>query len=740
MTEGDTLFSRAFADLRRRKVFRVAAGYAVVAWLVIEVASVVIPALRLPEWLLTAVVITALAGFPITLLLAWLFDLTPDGVVRTRPVPDGAPEVHRVARRGIDFVVIAVLLAIIGYLVFDQGLTGQLVARSQSIAVLPFVDLSESGDNEYFSDGISEELLNSLVGIEGLRVAARTSSFAFKGRNEDVRSIGAKLNVRTVLEGSVRRAGDQVRITAQLINVDDGFQIWSDTYERRLDDIFAIQDEIARSIVDALKLTLIGEQQGLATVASTADIRAYDLYLLGRHHWHQRSGESLARALDLFQQAIDIDPNFALAYTGVADTYLLMDGYGDMSTEDAMARAEPAVARALALDGNLAEAYASLGLLRLNQEDLTSAELALRSAVTLNPNYSMAHMWLGLVLDRTTGPVAARQEYRSARQLDPLHPVINRNLANAYASTGQPAEAARILEEMIDLDPANATNYFMMSRMQRLYGRLDDSARWAWWGSRNDESGMNHVALSMALAALGDFERAERYLDQAGKRMPRKIETIGARMGLYLSQGRLEELVELSRSLDVDDEANEKAAWLGGLVVSGIAEAFGGDPEEGADRLQRAVDAAQRMGMLPSDRVGLLACLAHVRKELGRYQESEAAIETGLALVAESRKEGWADPQLPAWQAILLYMSGDESGARRAFRDAVQEGWRDYFAVSRFPPVREFLEDPELATDLRTVMEDIDRMAARVADLESLPPRRTAVARVDLRPDTSNNN
>lgn len=740
MTHGDTLIGRALADLRRRKVFRVAAGYAVVAWLVIEVASVLIPALRLPEWLMSALVITGLAGFPVTLLLAWLFDLTPEGVVRTRPVADGASEVHRVARRGIDFVVIGVLLAIIAYLVVGQGLPAQLGGRGQSIAVLPFVDLSEGGDNEYFSDGISEELLNSLVGIDGLRVAARTSSFAFKGRNEDIRRIGEQLNVRTVLEGSVRRAGDQVRITAQLINVDDGFQIWSDTYERRLDDIFAIQDEIARSIVDALKLKLVGEHRRPTVAAATADIRAYDLYLLGRHHWHERSEESLERALELFQQAIDIDPDFALAYTGVADTYLLLDGYGDLTTEDAMSRAEPAVARALSLDGSLAEAYASLGLLRLNQDDLTAAELALRSAINLNPNYSMAHMWLGLVLDRVNGPLLAREAYRNARRLDPLHPVINRNLANAYVSTGQPDAAERILEALIDAAPSEPAVFFMMSRMHRLYGRLDESARWAWWGSVHDEDGINHLALALALTALGDFERAARYLDEADRRMPGKLDTAAARMGLYVAEGRYEELLALSSALERDGESGDEKAWLGGLVLGGMAESLAGDAQAGAERLERALDAAERMGVDPDDRLGLHALLAYVRRELGQAREAEAVVENALALVAQSREAGWSEPQINAWHAVLLHMQGDLDGAREAFRAAVDSGWRDYFVHARFPPVRELFADPELGSTIGFLREEIGRMADAVADLESLPPRRTDVARVDARPRTSNNN
>jgi len=349
MEDTPTVFGGLVDDLRRRKVFRVAAGYAIVAWVAVEVSSVVVPALRLPEWVITAIVVAALAGFPITVLLAWIFDLSSGGVVRTRPSGAGHPAALRVAaQRGGVVLVVAGVMAGSGYLAWEAGLLAG-PGKEQSIAVLPFVDLSEGHDSEYFSDGIAEELLNSLVGMDGLRVAARTSSFAFKGRQEDVREIGRQLNVRTVLEGSVRRSGNRVRITAQLIDVDNGFHLWSSTYDRELDDIFRIQDEIAHNIAGALKLELIGDTVP-AMAGRDVDIRAYDLYLLGRHHWHQRTEESLDRALELFQEAAGLDPEFALAHTGIADAWLLLAGYGDVDPDEAARRAETAVARALALE------------------------------------------------------------------------------------------------------------------------------------------------------------------------------------------------------------------------------------------------------------------------------------------------------------------------------------------------------------------------------------------------------
>ncbi|MEL7450673.1 MAG: adenylyl cyclase, partial [Pseudomonadota bacterium] len=268
------------------------------AWLIVEMSSVVLPALEMPDWTLRAVIFAAAAGFPLFLILAWIFDLTPDGLVRSvdaadlPPDEDVAPTLKGGVARAVDAVIIGILLLLAMWLWQRPAISGeQPPADIPSIAVLAFDDLSEAGDSEYFADGIAEELLNALAKIDGLHVPSRTSSFAFKGSQEDIRTIGKRLDVQTVLEGSVRRVGNEVRITAQLIDSEDGYHLWSETYDRELTDIFAVQDEIAAAIVEALKqhLALDDDMMESMTVSSAevASIEAYDLYLLGRHHWHQ---------------------------------------------------------------------------------------------------------------------------------------------------------------------------------------------------------------------------------------------------------------------------------------------------------------------------------------------------------------------------------------------------------------------------------------------------------------------
>ncbi len=258
MGTSDSFFGRTFQELKRRRVFRVAAAYGVLAWILVEVSSVVAPALFLPDWSERLVIYLVLLGFPVAMFLSWAYDVTPGGVVRTGPATREELKAAAASNRSVDFVIIAVLLAVIGYQFYSPRGDDELAAEYGSIAVLPFVDLSEQRDAEYFSDGMSEELLNALVRVDGLRVAARTSSFAFKETNTDIRSIGRELNVDAVVEGSVRRSGDQVRITAQLISVDDGFHLWSGTFDRKMDDIFEIQNDIAGEIVRALQPELGG--------------------------------------------------------------------------------------------------------------------------------------------------------------------------------------------------------------------------------------------------------------------------------------------------------------------------------------------------------------------------------------------------------------------------------------------------------------------------------------------------
>ena len=324
-----------------------------------------------------------------------------------------------------------------------------------SIAVLPFVNMSADAENEYFCDGLAEELLNALAKIEHLGVAARTSSFFFKGKEADVREIGRKLNVSTVLEGSVRKSGTRLRITAQLINVADGFHLWSERYDREMADIFEVQDEISLMIVEKLKVKLLGEEKAAVLKRYTDNTEAYQLYLKGRFHWNKRTGAALRLSIGFFQQAIDKDPNYALAYAGLADAWVLLPRYYAGSAPECYPKAKAAALKALELDETLAEAHATLALTLYDYDwNLAESNREFQRAIEISPNYATAHHWYGnsnlTTMERFDEAIAALQR---AQELEPLSLTINVDLGNVWFNARQYDKAIAQLQKTLEIEP-----------------------------------------------------------------------------------------------------------------------------------------------------------------------------------------------------------------------------------------------------------------------------------------------
>ena len=422
--------SNWFAELRRRRVFRTIVAYAIAAFAVLQIIEPIMHGAHWPEIVLSYVVAGLAAGFPIVIALAWVFDIRGGRIERTAPAP---------AAPGPKGIRLALLLAGISALAAAPGLAWyflfrgdtRIVARKdgqpagpaerQSIAVLPFVNIGGDKENDYFSDGITEELINALANVDGLRVVSRTAVFALKGRNLDVGQIGALLKVGTLLEGSVRRDGNALRITAQLIKVDDGFHLWSRTYDRELKNVFAVEDEIARSIAQSLKRTLVRSDGVKPPTAST---EAHDLYLKGRYFWNKRNLEAFLKAADFFEQAIHEDPGYALAYTGLADAIALRMDYDVVPASEIAPKARAAAVKALEIDPGLAEAHCSLGNIALHEFDWKTGERELRRAIELKPDYATAHQWLAETLGETERLREARDEIALALKADPTAPII----------------------------------------------------------------------------------------------------------------------------------------------------------------------------------------------------------------------------------------------------------------------------------------------------------------------------
>jgi adenylate cyclase len=467
-------------ELRRRRVGKVAIAYGAVAWGVTEASSVVLPALHVPEWAMTFIVVFLLVGFPIAMVLAWVFDATAEGIQRTEPLPGDAPRT-RMGMRAAYGVAVLVAMAGLGYLLYERGLGRAHAGEPHgSIAVLPFANLSGDPAQDYFSDGMSEELLNLLARVPGLQVAARTSAFAYKGKSIDVRQVGEELGVETVLEGSVRQAGDQVRITAQLIDAETGFHLWSETYDRQLKDIFAVQDEIARAIVDRLKIQLAPEEQQLAQrdKAPTQDVEAYELYLQGQAIWKRRGEDNLRRAVELYQQAIGRDPAFAAAHAALASAYVVLPGYTkeEDDEEKYLKMAEQSARQALAIDPKIGEAHAVLAQVNSDRGNLLDAESGFFFAISLGPNKPTPHHWYSILLNKVGRLDEGLEQARRAFELDPSSPIIASNLANAYLLRGEDEQAGRYAKLAADLgltDKASGVAAIIAMRQ----GRWDEAKR-----------------------------------------------------------------------------------------------------------------------------------------------------------------------------------------------------------------------------------------------------------------------
>jgi TolB-like protein len=447
--------------LKRRRVVRTVAAYAAGSFALLQLAEILFPAFGLGSAALRVLLAVLLAGFPIVAALSWAFDVTLGGVTRTR-APDEAAEVAARPPSGAvvaGVVATAIAMGGAGWWLVREAKPAGTATSASSIAVLPFADLSEMGDQQYLGDGLAEEVLNVLAAVDGLQVAARTSAFSFRDATDDARTIGESLNVATLLEGSVRRSADKVRVTAQLIDTRTGFHLWSKTYDRTVEDVFALQDEIAGSIVRELLGHL--EIPGRPAPRHVAAQDAQDAYWRGRAQWGRRDAAGLPEAIRLFQTAVALDPAYAVAYAGLADAYALLPIYvPSASLTDALAQAEEWAQKAIDLDATLADPYASLGLVRALGRDRAGALEAFDQAIALNPSYARAFHWRANVLAEMGRLEEARTDAARAALLDPLSAPVATDHGKILLWSGDLEAARAELDRALALDFAYRPAHF----------------------------------------------------------------------------------------------------------------------------------------------------------------------------------------------------------------------------------------------------------------------------------------
>jgi len=554
-----------FSEMKRRNVVRVGLAYVVVAWLLIQVAETIFPLFAFDDTPARIVVIVLVIGFIPALVFAWVFEITPEGLKRDSDIARDL-SITQATGKQLDRVILVVLALSLAYFAFDKFVldparhqsiveTAREDERSKvlvesygdkSIAVLPFVDMSADQDQEYMSDGIAEELLNLLARIPELRVISRSSSFFFKGKDIDIPTVAEHLRVAYVLEGSVRKAGEQLRITAQLIEARSDTHLWSETYDRKLDNIFQIQDEISASIIAALKLKLLDGQGSFGVPERSADADAHDAYLIGKERMALRTQEDIEAARAQFEKAIEIDPQFAPAHVQLAHTWLLLEEYdyggtgSDPGEADAIINAH--LETALELDPDLPEAHGVQGYHHLRRYRYAEASAALDRAISLNPNYALAYNWRAATAyeqERFLDMLADREK---AYSLDPMSLQISADLAGEYRDFWRPKDAERVINRMFDRHPDHPLAYKAALFNLGFHARhgearlLNEKALAA-----HPDNDQFKVGDAIGLYYLGFFDELE------------ALDTDNFRLSIYLIQGRYEEAEALVDRLADED-------------------------------------------------------------------------------------------------------------------------------------------------------------------------------------------
>jgi adenylate cyclase len=511
-------------ELKRRNVIRVAVAYVIVAWLLLQVSDTLVPALHLPEWFHSGIALLLILGFPLAMIFAWAYELTPDGLKKETDVDRSASLTHTTGRK-LDFAIIAALVLALVYFVYDEFViepaqeseaAPAIIATEvqQSIAVLPFADMSPDKDQEYMSDGIAEEMLNLLAKIPELRVAARTSAFSFKGEKDTIPEIGAKLNVTYVLEGSVRKAANQIRITAQLIEASTDKHLWSETYTRELVDVFAIQDEIAAEVVSQLQLTLLGE----VPTAKQIDPEAYTLYLQARHFGDRSSAASTKQAGSLYRQVLKLAPGYAPALLGLS-------WYGDVDPAESRRLAD----QAFESDPTYGPALANLGVYAAGTGDFEAAADWINRALALDADHPYVLWGVATLLQALERPTVSVNEYIVS--LDPISVDAHTALSKAYWIDGRYEEVLETATTMLSLNPEATSGHFAAAWSLLELGRLKEALAET---EQIPAESSRLVLFSIIYHLQGKPERSDAMLQEFIEKFP---EDYGNRAGIFARRG-----------------------------------------------------------------------------------------------------------------------------------------------------------------------------------------------------------
>ena len=581
-----------FAELKRRNVYKVAVAYAVVAWVLIQAASIFFPAFDAPPWVMKIFIIVIIFGFPMALIFSWAFEITPEGIKLESEIEPSKSIKQRTGRK---IVAVTIALAVLAAGLFVYQLVGRdrwarrfnletaeggrpggasIPADQKSIAVLPFVNMSADKNDEYLSDGMTEELINVLAKVPGLRVPGRTSCFAFKGKNEgDIfRKVGDQLHVGTVLEGSVRRAGDKLRVTAQLINVSDGYHLWSKDYDGDVKDILNFQSNVAEQVVQALKVKLGGEGTRVLAKKPTENPEAHRLYLLGRYEFAKYTQTGWNNAIRYYEEALKLDPNYALAYCGLADNYAYM-GSVVMPEKEAIAKEKEFAQKALELDPELAETHMSFALALVAAYDWRNGLKEFDRTLELNPNLAFAYELQSWTLNGLGRFDEAIAKTKKAVELDPLNPFFQMSLSFYQYWARQYDNAIAQARKTLEMDPNSTIARVLLGLSFLKKGDTGGAIAELQKTKAPDPGAWYQGFLGYAYAVSGDRAKAEQALRELEELAKRQYVSPTAFVTIYLGLGEKEKALD---SLEKAYEEQDSACWY--LKIDQIYDSVRNEP------------------------------------------------------------------------------------------------------------------------------------------------------------------
>lgn len=648
-----------FKELRRRKVFRVAVAYIVVAWLVLQVVDVLAPMLELPNWVARGVLLLLIIGLPLALLFAWAYELTPDGIRRD------------LGQYGGDASL-------------PQEKVGAATAApdGKSIAVLPFENLSRDHANEPFTIGVHDDLITQISKIGSIKTISRTSVMQYRETTKTIPQIAAELGVATVLEGGIQKVGDRVRVNVQLIDAVNDHHLWADSYDRQLtaENIFSIQEEIATSVAVALDATLSVEQRDRLANVPTKNMAALEEYFAGRQSVAVRNVHMLEKGAAHFERAIELDPDFALAYVGLADAVVLQNVYGNLPTTEMIAIAEPLIQKALLLDDRLGEAYTSLGGLRYHDKDYAAAEAAYRRALELNSNYATTYLWYGsLLIDGLDRVMESFAMTSKAAELDPLSCTININLGIVHDVLGDYDAALKQYHRVIGLDPNYAIVYPHIGFVfWEANGDLVKAYPWFMKAIEVSPSSPNYPAyLGLFYLDLGDVEKAESWIGKAMQLGSATFRPNVASALLALQHGD-DAALRLHAAKALEYKPN---VWWGWAALAQLRndDLRAGRAQQALRRYAQAFPALAKADELQINRTNFRVAIdyALVMSQCARQAEADELLDRCLAFVRTIPRMG----QEGYWiaDAAIHAMRGNRQAALAALREAIDQGWRAFW-------------------------------------------------------------